>query len=79
MLKRARRKKGLSQKQLATRLHVSQSYISKIENSKADTVSIEFLIHLSIILNVCPVATFTCLTNCCSKCKLKCRFSLKNK
>lgn len=72
MIKRARRLKGLSQKQLAYKLSLSQSYISKIENTKIDTISIKNLIELCKTLDICPVATFIFISNCCSKCRFRC-------
>lgn len=79
MIKSARRKIGLSQKQLSYRLGVSQSYISKLENRRIDTVSIGLVLELSSILKICPISVFVYLINCCSKCHLNCQYSLKSK
>ena len=44
----SRLKKGLSQKQLAKRLHTQQSVISRVENAKT-TPSVSFLKRLAVI------------------------------
>lgn len=47
----ARINKGLSQKDLAERLHTKQSVISRVENAKT-TPSLSFLKRLAEVLNV---------------------------
>lgn len=80
MLRIARIRKRLSQEQLANRLSVSQSYISKLENKRTKTVSIELVLKLSKILSICPISVFVFLADgCCPNCNLNCRYSLKNK
>lgn len=80
MIRSARIRNCLSQDQLAQRLGVSQSYISKLENRRTKAVSIEFVLKLSKNLKICPVALFIFLTSdCCSRCHLNCLFCLKNK
>ena len=80
MLRSARIRKRLSQEQLANRLSVSQSYISKLENKRTKTVSIELVLKLSKILSICPISVFVFLADdCCPDCNLNCRYSLKNK
>lgn len=41
LLKQKRRAKGITQKQLADKLHYQQSYISKLENAKLKLTVIE--------------------------------------
>lgn len=76
MIKSARKRKGLTQKELAKRLNVNQSYISKAENRNIDTFSVEFILNLSRILSLCPSDVFTFLiTNNCKSCeKLNCNY-----
>ncbi len=73
MIKRARIKRGLTQKQLADILGTSQSYISKIENRLILSVSIEFILRLSKVLKLCPIDVFSYLAYACPNCHLKCR------
>lgn len=47
----ARIKNGLSQKELAKKLHTQQSVISRVENAKT-TLSLSFLKRLAQVLNV---------------------------
>jgi transcriptional regulator with XRE-family HTH domain len=58
MLKYRRKKLGISQSELAKRLDVDRSYISKIENRKFNNVSIEFIRKLSKELKLNPVDVF---------------------
>ena len=48
---KARIEKGLSQKELAEKLHTKQSVISRVENAKT-TPSLSFLKRLAAVLNV---------------------------
>lgn len=77
MIRKARRLKGLSQRQLANLLGVSQSYISKLENRNIATVTIECILNLSRILNLCPVNLFVFLSKCCDNCCYKQQCNLK--
>ena len=58
MLKNARKKLGISQKGLANKLKVNQSYISKIENYKTIHVPTYLLVDISKELNLDPVDVF---------------------
>lgn len=76
MIKLARIKKGLSQQQLAKRLHVDQSYISKVEKRNITSVSIQFVMDLSKELSLCSTDVFIFLmNNKCKSCnKVKCKY-----
>ncbi|MPQ42850.1 helix-turn-helix domain-containing protein [Clostridium tarantellae] len=52
MIKKARINKNLTQKQLAIRLLVSQSYISNLENKKINSFNIDKIKKVSNILNL---------------------------
>lgn len=54
----ARINKGLSQKDLAEKLHTKQSVISRVENAKT-TPSLSFLKRLAEVLNVSLRVEFT--------------------
>ncbi len=54
----ARINKGLSQKDLAEKLHTKQSVISRVENAKT-TPSLSFLKRLAEVLNVSLKVEFT--------------------
>jgi transcriptional regulator with XRE-family HTH domain len=58
MLKYKRKKLGISQSELAKRLHVDRSYISKIENRKFNNVSVEFIRKISKELKLNPIDVF---------------------
>lgn len=58
MLKYRRKKLGISQSELAKRLDVDRSYISKIENHKFNNVSVEFIGKISKELKLNPVDVF---------------------
>lgn len=58
MLKNARKKLGISQKQLAKKIKVSQSLISKMENHKPVTIPIYLIIDISKELHLDPVDVF---------------------
>ena len=63
MIKNARNKKKITQLELANLLNVSQSYMSKIENRKTKTISIDLLLTLSSILEIDPVDLFIFLAD----------------
>lgn len=52
IIKEVREEKGISQKDLAEKLNISQSYLSEIENNKKKNVSFELILHICNILNV---------------------------
>lgn len=58
MIKKARFNKKLTQKELGKLLGVNQSYISKIENRKTKSLSVNKVLTLSSILEVEPVEVF---------------------
>lgn len=58
MLKYRRKKLGISQSELAKRLDVDRSYISKIENRKFNNVSVEFIRKISKELKLNPIDVF---------------------
>lgn len=71
MIKDARRKIGLSQSQLGQRLQLSQSYISKLENRKITNISINLIVSISKVLNLCPISVFSFFITSETKCKFK--------
>lgn len=58
MLKYKRKKLGISQSELAKRLHVDRSYISRIENRKFNNVNVEFIRKISKELKLNPIDVF---------------------
>lgn len=58
MLKDARKKLGISQKELADKLKVNQSYISKIENYKTIHIPAYLIVDISKELKLDPVDIF---------------------
>ena len=52
MIRKHRIKKGITQKELAKKLKVSQSYISKLENKSINNIDRKIIFKLSCILNV---------------------------
>ena len=63
MNKNARNKKKITQLELSKKLNVSQSYMSKIENRKTKTISVDLILNLSSILEIDPVDLFIFLAN----------------
>ena len=63
MIKNARNKKKITQRELAKKLNVSQSYMSKIENRKTKTISIDLILNLSSIVEIDPVDLFIFLAD----------------
>ena len=58
MIKKLRKKKKISQRELSFRLDVSQSYISRLENYKVNNVNIELIRNISKELEIDPVEVF---------------------
>ena len=63
MIKNARAKKKITQLELAKKLNVSQSYMSKIENRKTKAISIDLILNLSSIVEIDPVDLFIFLAD----------------
>lgn len=63
MIKNARAKKKITQLELAKKLNVSQSYMSKIENRKTKAISIDLILNLSSILEIDSVDLFIFLAD----------------
>lgn len=63
MIKNARNKKKITQRELAKKLKVSQSYMSKIENRKTKTISVDLILNLSSIVEIDPVDLFIFLAD----------------
>lgn len=71
MLKNRRKKLGISQEDLAKRLNVTQSYLSKIERERFSNVNIEFIMKISNELNLEPNDVFNYFYNSYLKSYLK--------
>lgn len=67
-MKKLRVKAGYTQKQLAIRIGVSQSYISKIEKGKIDGMTIDKLLKLADALQVTPAKLLNTLLRRNKKC-----------
>lgn len=74
-IEKYRKEKGISQKLLARKCNITQSYLSRIENYK-EYPSMLVLINLSHNLEVCP-NEFTCIY-VCNICKNKYGTCFKN-
>ncbi|WP_039242709.1 helix-turn-helix domain-containing protein [Clostridium botulinum] len=71
IIKKFRLEMGLSQKELAVRIGVSQSYIAKLESLQYEKVAtLKIIKKLSKTLGVCPRKILSCTGNCL-KCKLR--------
>ena len=55
LIKSARKRQNLTQKELSLRCNLSQSYLSKLENKKYSNVTIEQVIILSKELKIDPI------------------------
>lgn len=71
VIKKCRKKNKLTQKQLAIKLNVRQSYISELENNTR-LPSIDLAFKLADIFNICPLYLIKELTKCCYNCQLNC-------
>lgn len=58
MLKRVRKQKRMSQKNLAEKLGVTQSYISQLEKDRYKNVGTDLIRKISTVLEVDPVDLF---------------------
>lgn len=58
MLKNKRKKLGISQRKLAKRLKITQTYLSKVENNKFNNVSVGFIGKISRELKLDPIDVF---------------------
>ena len=74
MLKIARKRSGLSQRRLAKKLRVTQSYISKLENGSLDNTTLKLVLDISKELKLCPIDVFIFFVGNCSECHFNCRF-----
>lgn len=63
MLKYKRKMLGISQRSLAEKLGITQSYYSRIENGKFNNVTIEFIYKISIELELDPIDVFNYFYN----------------
>lgn len=80
MIKKARKKKRLTQKQLGNLVGLSQGYISKLENNKNyydKNLTVKTLLKLAKVLGLNPVLLFIEITGCCTSCDLKCQLKCK--
>lgn len=78
MLKQIRLNRKFSQSLLAKKIGISQSYLSKLENtsSRVPNINTDLIEKLSIELDVCPIILFLyfyspyekCYKNCCQYC-----------
>ncbi|WP_297429814.1 helix-turn-helix transcriptional regulator [Clostridium sp.] len=76
IVKSSRKKNGMTEKELARKCEVHQTYIEKLENGKRKP-SIEMILKLSLVLSICPFVIFKEATNCCNECQLNCHFDPK--
>lgn len=58
MIQKARFNKNLTQKELGEYIGISQSYVSKIENRKTKSLSVNKILSLSLILELDPIEVF---------------------
>lgn len=80
MIKHARLKKHLTQKELGFYMGITQSYVCKIENRKTKSLSIAKVLELSSLLELDPIKVFVFLADDrCSECHFKCQNSFKSK
>ncbi|MDS1004756.1 helix-turn-helix transcriptional regulator [Clostridium sporogenes] len=75
MIKFFREHKGIRQEDLADRLDIKQSYLSKLENNNIYriNVNIRTIEKIAIELNICPIAVFLYFLNV----NIYCPFNLK--
>lgn len=68
-MRHIRRNKGLTQKELAKKIGVTQSYISKLESSEEMicNLTLKNINGLAMFMDVCPVILATSLIKQCYK------------
>lgn len=71
MLKDKRKKMGISQKDLAKKINVTQSYLSKIEKERFSNVNIELIMKLSNELDIDAIEIFNYFYNSYTNSNLK--------
>lgn len=77
-IEKIRRKRHMTQEQLAIKTGISQSTISNMEKNSTDAVSLEKISKIANVLGVCPLTLFSCkCKDVCANCK-KC-YNKKNK
>lgn len=62
-IKKNRKKKGVSGAELSSRIGISQSFFSQLENQRCD-IKLSLLLKIGLVLKVCPYK----LINICIKC-----------
>ncbi len=67
-MKNIRENKGISQRQLAKKLNISQGYISSIENGKKSP-TIRMLYRIANALEICPHYLLPVTIYCSNTCK----------
>lgn len=73
VIRSTRRRKGIKQKDLARKLGISQSYLSRLEHriEKADfNVSCALIMQLAKELDICPFGIVNDLYTVCDTCKI---------
>lgn len=74
-MRQLRKKAGLTQRELAQRIRVSQAYISRLEHGYIGGLTIDKLLKISKALSICPYALLIILIkipyneNCFTTCK----------
>lgn len=73
MIKQARILKGLTQKELADKVGICRSYMSRIEKREplSFEVRTEHIHKIATELGICPLELATHLCNVCEACELK--------
>lgn len=51
-IKKARERKGFTQREMAVRLHVDERNYRRIENGESKYIDLKLLIHIAAILNI---------------------------
>ena len=61
-IKKYRKLNNITQKQLASKIGISQNYLSELESGKYD-ISLNLLCKIGKVLKECPKNLFECLWN----------------